>query len=83
MSKPEPEAPIVSQESLKPALEFVQKLRRALDNAAAVGDMPALVCSGGIRLHVRAIVERFRPTTPVLAQAEIHSRAHIRILGSI
>ena len=37
-----------------------------------------LVCSGGVRGHVRAIVERFRPTTAVLAQAEIHPRARIR-----
>ena len=63
--------------------EFVQKVRRALDGAAAGGDMPALVCSGGIRPQVRSIVERFRPSTPVLAQAEIHPRAQIRILGSI
>ncbi|WP_408906652.1 flagellar biosynthesis protein FlhA [Muricoccus vinaceus] len=63
--------------------EFVQKVRRVLDTAAAGGDMPALVCSGGIRPQVRSIVERFRPSTPVLAQAEIHPRAQIRILGSI
>jgi flagellar biosynthesis protein FlhA len=63
--------------------EFVQKLRKALEVAAAGGDMPALVCSGGVRPHVRAVVERFRPTTAVLAQGEIHARAPIRILGSI
>jgi flagellar biosynthesis protein FlhA len=63
--------------------DFVQRLRRALDTAAAAGEAPAVVCSGGIRPHVRAVVERFRPTTPVLAQAEIFARAQIRILGSI
>ncbi|WP_342452508.1 flagellar biosynthesis protein FlhA [Pararoseomonas baculiformis] len=63
--------------------EFVQRLRRALDTAAASGEAPALVCSGGIRPHVRAVVERFRPATPVLAQAEIFARAELRILGSV
>ena len=34
-------------------------------------------------LHVRAIVERIRPATPVLAQAEIFPRARIRTVGTI
>jgi flagellar biosynthesis protein FlhA len=63
--------------------EFVRKLRDALDGAAARGEAPALVCSAGIRAHVRAVVERFRPATPVLAQTEIHPRARIRTVGSV
>jgi flagellar biosynthesis protein FlhA len=34
-------------------------------------------------MHVRAIVERIRPTTPVLAQAEISPRVRIRTVGTI
>ncbi|MCQ4159374.1 FHIPEP family type III secretion protein, partial [Roseomonas sp. GC11] len=63
--------------------DFAQRLRGAMDRAAAAGEMPVLVCSGGIRPHVRAVVERFRPATVVLAQAEIHPRARIRVLGSV
>ncbi|PWC28247.1 flagellar biosynthesis protein FlhA [Teichococcus aestuarii] len=63
--------------------DFIQRLRQALDQAAAGGEMPALVCSGALRPHLRAVVERFRPATPVLAQAEIHPRARIRVLGSV
>ncbi|TCZ57983.1 flagellar biosynthesis protein FlhA [Roseicella aquatilis] len=63
--------------------EFVRRLRDVLDAAAAQGEAPALVCSGGIRPQLRAVVERFRPTTPVLSQAEIHARARIRSLGSV
>jgi len=62
---------------------FMQGVREAFDAAAAAGEQPALVCSGGIRGHVRAIVERFRPATTVLSQAEIHPRARIRTVGSI
>ena len=55
--------------------DFMQKLRTAFDAAAGAGEAPVLLTSGGIRSHVRAIVERIRPSTPVLAQAEIHPRA--------
>ena len=63
--------------------EFMDKVRDRFDSAAASGEAAVLVCSGGIRGHVRAIVERFRPSTTVLAQAEIHPRARIRTVGSI
>ncbi len=63
--------------------EFMHRLRDTLDAAANAGESPVLVCSGGIRNHVRAIVERFRPSTVVLAQQEIHARARIRSVGSL
>jgi flagellar biosynthesis protein FlhA len=63
--------------------DFMQKLRGAFDAAASAGEAAVLLTSGGIRSHVRAIVERIRPATPVLAQAEIHPRARIRTVGSL
>jgi flagellar biosynthesis protein FlhA len=63
--------------------DFVRRLREVLDGAAAQGETPAIICSGAIRAHVRAVVERVRPTTPVLAQGEIHPRARIRPLGQV
>ncbi|MGE4044428.1 MAG: flagellar biosynthesis protein FlhA [Acetobacteraceae bacterium] len=63
--------------------EFMLKLRTAFDTAAAAGEAPALLTSGAIRFHVREIVERIRPNTPVLAQAEIFPRARIRTVGTI
>ena len=62
---------------------FMQGLRTAFDTAAATGEAPVLLTSGGIRLHVRAIVERIRANTPVLAQAEISPRARIRTVGTV
>jgi flagellar biosynthesis protein FlhA len=32
---------------------------------------------------VRAVVERIRPNTPMLAQTEIHPRARIRTVATI
>jgi flagellar biosynthesis protein FlhA len=63
--------------------EFMQRVRSVFDQAAAAGEAPVLVCSSAVRAHVRAIVERFRPSTTVLAQTEIHPRARIRSVGSI
>lgn len=63
--------------------EFMQRLRSAFDAAAASGEAPVLLTSGGIRGHVHAIVERIRPGTPVLAQAEIFHRVRIRTVGGI
>ena len=62
---------------------FMQRLRDVLDAQAAQSEHPALLCSGALRPHLRSIVERFRPSTPVLSQAEIHPRVRIRSLASI
>ncbi len=63
--------------------EFMQRLRHAFDTAQAAGEMPVLLSSAGIRAHLRAIVDRIRPATPVLAQSEIFPRARIRTVGTI
>jgi flagellar biosynthesis protein FlhA len=62
---------------------FMAALRDAFDKASNAGEPAVLVCSGGIRAHVRAVVERFRPQTTVLAHAEIHARARIRTIGTV
>jgi len=63
--------------------EFVKVVRERFDEAARMGEMPVLVCSGHARPFVRQIIERFRRETPVLAQAEIHPRARLKTVGSI
>ncbi|WP_426956247.1 flagellar biosynthesis protein FlhA [Muricoccus radiodurans] len=63
--------------------EFMIRVRDSFDRAVAQGETPVLVCSPGVRAHVRAIVERFRPATAVLSQTEIHPRARIRTVGAV
>ncbi len=63
--------------------EFMQRFRVVFETVTTGGEAPVLLCSGTIRAHVRAIVERLRPSTPVLAQTEIYPRARIRTLGTI
>ncbi len=60
--------------------EFMHRLRTAFDASA---EPAALLTSAGIRAHVRAVVERIRPNTPVLAQTEIHPRARIRTVATV
>ena len=63
--------------------DFVHVVRDKFEEAARMGEMPALVTSGMARPFVRQIVERFRRETPVLSQAEIHPRARLRTVGSV
>jgi flagellar biosynthesis protein FlhA len=55
----------------------------AFEQAAREAEMPVLVCSSHARMHVRSIVERFRPSTSVMAQGEIHPRARLKTVGSL
>ena len=63
--------------------DFMIRLRDVFEAASAGGESPVLLTSAGIRFPVRAIVERIRPNTTVLAQAEIFPKARIRTVGTI
>jgi flagellar biosynthesis protein FlhA len=62
---------------------FVRKLNEIHEKASSGGELPVILCSGLIRGHVRAIVQRVRAGTAVLAQSEISPRAKIKTLGTI
>jgi flagellar biosynthesis protein FlhA len=61
--------------------DFMRRFREVFDANAA--DSPVLLTSAMLRAPVRAVVERIRPATPVLAQTEIHPRARIKTVGTI
>ena len=63
--------------------EFIAAVRETFDRYAMMGEAPALLTSPAIRPYVRSIIERFRPTTMVLSQNEIHPRVKIKTLGQI
>jgi flagellar biosynthesis protein FlhA len=48
-----------------------------------MGDIPVLLTSPAIRPYVRSIIERFRASTPVMSQNEVHPRAKIKTVGQI
>ena len=61
--------------------EFIARLKKVLE--AIPGENPVIVCSSLIRPHVRMIVERARPATPVMAQQEIYAKARVRSVGTV
>lgn len=63
--------------------EFINALRSVYERHAMMGEVPALLTTPAIRPYVRSIVERFRPSTPVLSQNEIHPKAKIKTLGQV
>lgn len=63
--------------------QFIIGIQQGFENAAQMGEIPVLITSPGIRPHVRAIIERFRPQTVVMSQNEVHPRVRLKTIGSI
>ncbi|MBT3536195.1 MAG: flagellar biosynthesis protein FlhA [Rhodospirillaceae bacterium] len=63
--------------------EFIGRIREVFDELVGQGEIPVLLTSPAARPYVRSIIERIRPTTPVLSQNEIHPSAKIRTLAQI
>ncbi|KQU51642.1 flagellar biosynthesis protein FlhA [Bosea sp. Leaf344] len=63
--------------------EFVHQVRNRFEDAARMGEMPALVTSALVRPFARQIIERFRRETPVISQAEIHPRVRLKTVGTV
>ena len=63
--------------------DFVADVRTAFEKSAQQGETPVLLTSPNIRPFVRSLIERFRPSTVVLSQNEIFSKARIKTLGQI
>ncbi len=63
--------------------KFISSVRQTFERFAVMGEVPVLLTSPGIRPFVRSIIERFRPLSVVMSQAEIHPKAKIKTLGQI
>ena len=63
--------------------QFITAVRQTFERHAMMGEAPVLLTSPGVRPFVRSIIERFRPTTTVMSQNEIHPKAKIKTLGQI
>jgi flagellar biosynthesis protein FlhA len=63
--------------------QFIQTVRERFDDANGRGELPVLLTSPQVRPFVRSIVERFRPSTVVMSQNEIHPTVRLRTLGQI
>lgn len=63
--------------------EFITAVRESFDKFALEGVSPVLLTSPTIRPYVRSIIERFRASTVVMSQNEIHPKAKIKTLGQL
>ena len=63
--------------------EFIEGIRERFEDAGAQGHAPVLLVAPGLRPYMRSLIERFRPTTVVLSQAEVHPKIRIRTTGVI
>lgn len=63
--------------------EFITGVRQIFEKQGEQGEAPVLLTSPAVRPYVRSIIERFRPSTVVMSQSEIHPKAKIHTLGQI
>ena len=63
--------------------DFVADVRTAFERAAQMGETPVLLTSPAIRPFVRSLIERFRPATAVLSQAEVHAKMRLKAMGQV
>jgi flagellar biosynthesis protein FlhA len=63
--------------------ELVADVRTAFEKAAQMGETPILLTSPMIRPFVRSLIERFRPATAVLSQAEVHAKVRLKAMGQV
>ena len=64
--------------------EFMQLIRERFNQTAQEHGVTAVLCvSPLLRPYVRSIIERFRPQSLVISQAEIHSKVTIQTIAQI
>jgi len=63
--------------------DFIAAVRQTFERLGSEGYVPVLLVSPGVRPYVRSIIERFRPSTIVMSQQEVHPKAKLRTLAQI
>jgi flagellar biosynthesis protein FlhA len=63
--------------------DFVADVRAAFERAAQMAETPVLLTSPALRPFVRSLIERFRPSTAVMGQAEVHAKVRLKAMGQV
>jgi flagellar biosynthesis protein FlhA len=63
--------------------EFISAVKRTFQQHSSRGENPILLVNPSIRPYVRSVIERFRPSTVVMSQNEIHPKVKIKTLGQV
>ena len=63
--------------------DFVVEARQQIQRFAQEDNWPAILVNPDIRPHVRAMLERVSPNTPVISHHEVHRKASVRTVATI
>jgi flagellar biosynthesis protein FlhA len=65
------------------AQRLLGKLATSCEQFALKNQQPLLLCSSGVRGHLRRVTERFLPSLAIIAPAEIPANVKIHSLGVV
>ncbi|MHB8067001.1 MAG: flagellar biosynthesis protein FlhA [Desulfobaccales bacterium] len=65
------------------AQEIIKALQEAAEKATSLNQQPIIICSPGVRRHLRRLVERQLPTLRVLSHHELVTDATIQSMGVV
>jgi flagellar biosynthesis protein FlhA len=63
--------------------DFLDRVKLVAETATQGGEQPVLLTNLAVRPHIHAIIDRIRLNLPVVAHAEIHRRAKVKIVGTV
>ncbi len=71
--------------ALEPAMsqKLLGALKQAGERMAAKGQQPLILCSPGVRRHLRRLIDRIMPTVPVLSYAEVDAMAKVKAVETV
>lgn len=71
--------------SLEPTIaqKILTQLNKAMEKFTSMNYQPLLLCSPGVRPHLKKLTERFLPTLVILSHNEIDKRVKLKSLGVI
>jgi flagellar biosynthesis protein FlhA len=65
------------------AQKILTGIHQTLDRVAHLNHQPVILCSPGIRRHLKKLLERFLPQVAVLSHSELTSQTKIQSLGTV
>ena len=71
--------------SLEPTLaqKILMSINQTLDRVTHLNSQPVILCSPGIRRHLKKLLDRFLPQVAVLSHSELTAQAKIQSLGTV
>jgi flagellar biosynthesis protein FlhA len=71
--------------SLEPALaqKILLSINQTLDRATHLNTQPVILCSPGVRRHLKKLLDRFLPQVAVLSHGELTAQTKIQSLGTV